>query len=43
VRFIILAIVEFDDTFLDDWFKQLREHVSAKVTSESLHDPEELG
>jgi hypothetical protein len=43
VCFIILVVVKFDDIFLDDELKQSREHISTKVTSESLHDPEELG
>jgi hypothetical protein len=43
MRFVVLAIVELDDIFIDDQFKQLRLHISAKVTSKSLHDLEELG
>jgi hypothetical protein len=43
VCLVVLAIVEFDNIFLNDKFKQLREHVSAKVASEGLHDPKELG
>jgi hypothetical protein len=43
VRLVVLAIVEFDNVFLDDKFKQLREYISAEVASEGLHDLKELG
>jgi hypothetical protein len=43
VRLVVLAVVEFDDVFLNDQFKQSRENISAQVASESLDDPEELG
>jgi hypothetical protein len=43
LRLVVLAVVEFDDVFLNDQFKQSRENISAEVASESLHDPEELG
>jgi hypothetical protein len=43
VRLVVLAVVEFDNIFLNDQFKQSREYISAEVASESLHDPEELG
>jgi hypothetical protein len=42
VRLVVLAVVEFDDVFLHDQFKQSRENISTEVASESLHDPEEL-
>jgi hypothetical protein len=43
VRLVVLAIVEFDNVFLDDKFKQSREYIGAKVASEGFHDPKELG
>jgi hypothetical protein len=43
VCLIVLVIVEFDNVFLDDEFKQLREYVSAESAYEGLHDPKELG
>jgi hypothetical protein len=43
VRLVVLTVVEFDDVFLNDQFKQPRENISTEVASESLHDLEELG
>jgi hypothetical protein len=43
VHLIVLAIVEFDNVFLDDKFKQSRENVSAESAREGLHDQKELG
>jgi hypothetical protein len=43
VRLVVLAIVEFDDVFLNDKFKQSREYVITEIASEGLHDPKELG
>jgi hypothetical protein len=43
VRLIVLAVGEFDNVFLDDKFKQSREHVSAESASQGLHDPREFG
>jgi hypothetical protein len=43
VRLVVLVVVEFDDVFLNDQFKQPRENISTEVASESLHDLEELG
>jgi hypothetical protein len=43
VRLTVLAVIEFDDVFFDNQFKQLCENISIEVTYESLHNPEELG
>jgi hypothetical protein len=42
VRLVVLAIVEFDNVFLDDKFKQSREYVSTEIVSEGLHDQKNL-
>jgi hypothetical protein len=42
VRLIILTIVELENVFFDDKFKQAGEYISAESTSKGLHDPKEL-
>jgi hypothetical protein len=42
VRFVVLAIAKFDDSWLSDQLKQPHKHISTKITSEGFHDPEEL-
>jgi hypothetical protein len=42
MRFVVLAIAKFNDSRLNDYLKQPREHIGAEVTSEGFHDPEEL-
>jgi hypothetical protein len=42
VCFIVLTIIELENVFLDDKFKQTGEYVSAEGTLEGLHNPKEL-
>jgi hypothetical protein len=43
VRLVVLVVVEFDDVFINNQFKQPHENINAEVASESLHNPKELG
>jgi hypothetical protein len=42
VRFVVLAITKFDDSWLSDQLNQPRKHISIEITFEGFHDPEEL-
>jgi hypothetical protein len=42
VRLVVLTIVELENVFFDNKFKQAGEYISAESASEGLHDPKEL-
>jgi hypothetical protein len=42
VRLVVLTIVELENVFFDNKFKQVGEYVSAESASEGLHDPKKL-
>jgi hypothetical protein len=42
VRFLVLTIVELENVFFDNEFKQAGEYVSIESASEGPHDPKVL-